>query len=49
MSLNYKEATINTMQLELYFAEQKTGSCCFIQINISAHHAGFSGSFSYTD
>ena len=25
------------MQLELYFAEQKTRSCCFMQISVSVH------------
>ena len=33
------------MQLELYFAEQKTGSCCFMQINVSPHHVDFSSFF----
>ena len=33
------------MKLELYFAEQKTGSCCFMQINVSPHHLEFSGFF----
>ena len=40
--LNYAEKTINTMQLELYLAEQKTGSCWFIQINVSPRHVEFS-------
>ena len=33
------------MQLELYFAEQKTRSCCFMKINVFAHHAEFSSVF----
>ena len=31
------------MQLELYFAKQKTGSCFFMQKNDSPHHVEFSG------
>ena len=30
------------MQLELYFAEQKTRSCYFMQINVLLHHVEFS-------
>ena len=30
------------MQLEQYFAEQKTGSCCVMHINLSPHHMEFS-------
>ena len=37
--------TINTMQLELYLAERKTGSCCIIQVTVSPYHAEFSGVF----
>ena len=33
------------MQLELYFTEQKTGSCCFMEINVSPHHLEFSSVF----
>ena len=33
------------MQLELYLAERKTGSCCIIQVTVSPHHAEFSGVF----
>ena len=31
------------MQLELYFAKQKTISCFFMQMNVSLHHVEFSG------
>ena len=30
------------MQIKLYFAKQKTGSCCFMQINVSPHHVNLS-------
>ena len=33
------------MQLEQYFAEQKIGSCCVMQINLSPHHMEFSEVF----
>ena len=33
------------MQLELYFEKQNTGSSCFMQKNVSLHHAEFSGVF----
>ena len=33
------------MHVELYFAEQKTGNCCFMQINVSPHHVEFSSVF----
>ena len=33
------------MQLEQYFAEQKTGSCCVMHINLSLHHMEFSDVF----
>ena len=36
-----QKKTVNTMQLELYFAKQKTKSCFFIQINDSPHHVKF--------
>ena len=45
ISLSYSEETINTMQLEQYFAEQKTGSCCVMHINLSPHHMEFSDVF----
>ena len=31
--------------LELCFTEQKTGGCCFMQINVSPHHEKFIGVF----
>ena len=33
------------MQLKLYFAEQMTGSCWFMQINVSPQHVEFSSAF----
>ena len=33
------------MQLEQHFAEQKTGSCCVMQINLSPHPMEFSDVF----
>ena len=33
------------MQLELYFAKKNTGSSCFMQKNVSLHHAEFSRVF----
>ena len=36
---------MGTMKLELYFAEQKTGSCCFVQVNVSPHDMEVSGFF----
>ena len=33
------------MQLEQYFAEQKTGNCYVMQINFSPHHMEFSDAF----
>ena len=36
---------MGTMKLELYFAEQKTGSCCFVQVNVSSHDMEVSGFF----
>ena len=30
------------MQLVLYFVEQKTKTCCFMQINAPPHHMEFS-------
>ena len=33
------------MQLELYLAERKTGSCCIIQVTVSPYHTEFSGVF----
>ena len=38
MNLNYADKTTNVIQIELYFAEKKTGSCFFMQINISPLH-----------
>ena len=33
------------MQLEQYFAEHKTGSCCVMHINLSPHYMEFSNVF----
>ena len=33
------------MQLKLYFAEQKTETCCSMQINVPPHHMEFRGVF----
>ena len=40
-----QKKTIDTVQLELYFAEQKSGNCCFIRITVSPHHMEFSDVF----
>ena len=40
-----QKKTLNTMQLELYLAEKKTSSFCFMLINVSPHHEKFSGVF----
>ena len=45
MNWNYGEKKINPMHLQLYFGEQKTGSCCFMQIDVSPDHGEFSGFF----
>ena len=44
ISLSYAEKIINIMQLQLYFAEQKSWSCCIKQINVSSN--GISRCFS---
>ena len=49
--LNYQNQFVlgrkncKTMELERYFSEQKTGRCCFMQLNVCAHHVKFRGVF----